>query len=86
MIVGTANHYWLDALVATALLGAALCFVPRPQPVRGGRTVAVHVRRSPVPRPAVAPEPARAPESALTSGRTGVSLSADADRLAEALR
>ncbi|WP_329402635.1 phosphatase PAP2 family protein [Streptomyces melanogenes] len=86
VIVGTANHYWLDALVATVLLGAALSFVPRPQPVRGGRTVAVHVRRSPVPRPAVAPEPARAPESALTSGRTGVSLSADADRLAEALR
>ncbi|OAR23185.1 hypothetical protein A8W25_27165 [Streptomyces sp. ERV7] len=86
VIVGTANHYWLDALVATALLGAALYLVPRPQPVRGGRTVAVHLRPNPTPRPAVAPEPVRAPESALTSGRTGAPTSADASRLAEALR
>ncbi|MFD9488509.1 phosphatase PAP2 family protein [Streptomyces sp. NPDC059991] len=89
VIVGTANHYWLDALVATALLGAALYLVPRPKQVRGGRTVAVHVRRTPTPRPAepaVAPEPARAPESALTSGRTGAYDRADAPRLAEALR
>lgn len=32
VIVGTANHYWLDALVAAALLGAALLLVPRPGP------------------------------------------------------
>ncbi|MEU5576399.1 phosphatase PAP2 family protein [Streptomyces huasconensis] len=34
VIVGTANHYWLDALVATALLGVALAVVrlPRPAP------------------------------------------------------
>ncbi|MFJ3514197.1 MULTISPECIES: phosphatase PAP2 family protein [unclassified Streptomyces] len=31
VIVGTANHYWLDAVVAAALLGAALLFVPRPR-------------------------------------------------------
>ncbi|MGW6867108.1 phosphatase PAP2 family protein [Streptomyces sp. NPDC054904] len=30
VVVGTANHYWLDALVATALLGGALLLVPRP--------------------------------------------------------
>ncbi|WP_330329050.1 phosphatase PAP2 family protein [Streptomyces sp. NBC_00536] len=30
VIVGTANHYWLDAAVATALLGVALLVVPRP--------------------------------------------------------
>ncbi|MCH5670646.1 phosphatase PAP2 family protein [Streptomyces gilvus] len=30
VIVGTANHYWLDAIVATAMLGAALALVPRP--------------------------------------------------------
>ncbi|MFJ6793312.1 phosphatase PAP2 family protein [Streptomyces sp. NPDC091268] len=30
VIVGTANHYWLDAVVATVLLGAALLLVPRP--------------------------------------------------------
>ncbi|MFF3019053.1 phosphatase PAP2 family protein [Streptomyces sp. NPDC057939] len=30
VVVGTANHYWLDALVATALLGGAFLLVPRP--------------------------------------------------------
>ena len=30
VIVGTANHYWLDALVAGVLLGAVLCFVQAP--------------------------------------------------------
>jgi len=38
VIVGTANHYWLDALAATALLGLTLALVPRP-----GRTA---VRRT----------------------------------------
>ncbi|WP_045321934.1 phosphatase PAP2 family protein [Streptomyces sp. NRRL F-4428] len=31
VIVGTANHYWLDAIVAAVLLGIALLWVPRPQ-------------------------------------------------------
>ncbi|MZF84573.1 phosphatase PAP2 family protein [Streptomyces sp. SID5643] len=30
VIVGTANHYWLDAIVATALLGLALAVIPMP--------------------------------------------------------
>ncbi|MFJ4775795.1 phosphatase PAP2 family protein [Streptomyces sp. NPDC088762] len=30
VVVGTANHYWLDAIVATVLLGAALLLIPRP--------------------------------------------------------
>lgn len=30
VIMGTANHYWLDALVAATLLGLALTVVPRP--------------------------------------------------------
>lgn len=30
VVVGTANHYWLDAIVATLLLGGALLIVPRP--------------------------------------------------------
>ncbi|MCI3270883.1 phosphatase PAP2 family protein [Streptomyces cylindrosporus] len=30
VIVGTANHYWLDAIVATAMLGAALALIHRP--------------------------------------------------------
>ncbi|WP_395577052.1 phosphatase PAP2 family protein [Streptomyces sp. BK79] len=35
VIVGTANHYWLDVIVATALLGLALAVArlsPRPRP------------------------------------------------------
>lgn len=44
VIVGTANHYWLDALVAAALLGATLACVPAPGAVAPpwrlkGRTV-----------------------------------------------
>ncbi|MFH8799074.1 phosphatase PAP2 family protein [Streptomyces sp. NPDC017936] len=31
VIVGTANHYWLDALVAAALLGVALAVLPPPR-------------------------------------------------------
>ncbi|MGW6786785.1 phosphatase PAP2 family protein [Streptomyces sp. NPDC054987] len=31
VIVGTANHYWLDAIVAAVLLGIALLWVPRPR-------------------------------------------------------
>ncbi|MFD4033302.1 phosphatase PAP2 family protein [Streptomyces sp. NPDC058637] len=36
VIVGTANHYWLDALVVSALLGVAFAALrlPRPAPVR----------------------------------------------------
>ncbi|WP_336320122.1 phosphatase PAP2 family protein [Streptomyces lavendofoliae] len=34
VIVGTANHYWLDALVAGLLLGAALALVRLPEAVR----------------------------------------------------
>lgn len=29
VVVGTANHYWLDAMVAALLLGAALLLIPR---------------------------------------------------------
>jgi hypothetical protein len=30
VIVGTANHYWIDAIVATAMLGATLAVIPSP--------------------------------------------------------
>ncbi|MEV3859021.1 phosphatase PAP2 family protein [Streptomyces sp. NPDC050095] len=33
VVVGTANHYWLDALVATALLGIALAVIRMPHAV-----------------------------------------------------
>ncbi|MER7110038.1 phosphatase PAP2 family protein [Streptomyces sp. NPDC000229] len=44
VVVGTANHYWLDALVATVLLGATLALVRVPGtawrvPVLGARAV-----------------------------------------------
>jgi PAP2 superfamily len=32
VVVGTGNHYWLDAVVAVALLGAVLFLLPRPRP------------------------------------------------------
>ncbi|MET7315384.1 MULTISPECIES: phosphatase PAP2 family protein [Streptomyces] len=32
VIVGTANHYWLDAFAAAALLALGLAVVPRPHP------------------------------------------------------
>ncbi|ALV32219.1 phosphatase PAP2 family protein [Streptomyces sp. CdTB01] len=45
VIVGTANHYWLDAIVATAMLGTALALIHRPRHTvstagRGGTTPA----------------------------------------------
>ncbi|GHA06712.1 phosphatase PAP2 family protein [Streptomyces echinoruber] len=46
VIVGTANHYWLDAVVAAALLGPALAVMPRPTPVRGTATAGRGARRS----------------------------------------
>ncbi|MDD9380618.1 phosphatase PAP2 family protein [Streptomyces sp. ZAF1911] len=52
VVVGTANHYWLDAIVATLLLGAALLLVPRPV----GRSLVAR-RSVPVPRSAAVPVP-----------------------------
>ncbi|KYG56760.1 hypothetical protein AWI43_00900 [Streptomyces sp. WAC04657] len=43
VIVGTANHYWLDALAAAALLGLALLAVRAP----GHRTATPSARRPP---------------------------------------
>ncbi|MEU3726827.1 phosphatase PAP2 family protein, partial [Streptomyces sp. NPDC031705] len=50
VIVGTANHYWADALVAAVLLGAALLVVPRPARA-GVPPVRSRPRPRPVPRP-----------------------------------
>ncbi|MFD5704546.1 phosphatase PAP2 family protein [Streptomyces lasiicapitis] len=52
VIVGTANHYWLDAVAATALLGIALAVLRLPHPAQSRI-----VRRS---APASAPVPALA--------------------------
>ncbi|MFE0675773.1 phosphatase PAP2 family protein [Streptomyces sp. NPDC058867] len=40
VIVGTANHYWLDAIVAAALLGLALALI-RPRTPSGGTPVSL---------------------------------------------
>ncbi|MFE4578647.1 phosphatase PAP2 family protein [Streptomyces chartreusis] len=40
VIVGTANHYWLDAIVATAMLGIALAVI-RPRASSGGSPVSL---------------------------------------------
>ncbi|MFD9301492.1 phosphatase PAP2 family protein [Streptomyces sp. NPDC060048] len=55
VVVGTANHYWLDAIVAALLLGAALLLVPRP----ATRSL-VALRSLPRPRPAGSAGPAPA--------------------------
>ncbi|MFD7560620.1 phosphatase PAP2 family protein [Streptomyces sp. NPDC059835] len=72
VVVGTANHYWLDSIVAAALLGAALLLVPRP-PRSGSPTrepTAPPNRRTapaPVSAPALAAVPAGAPASAAAA-------------------
>ncbi|MGW0390630.1 phosphatase PAP2 family protein [Streptomyces sp. NPDC003042] len=53
VVVGTANHYWVDALVATVLLGAALLVIPRPGDPKAPPPP---LRRLPLPRPRPRPE------------------------------
>lgn len=73
VVVGTANHYWLDAIVAAALLGAALLLVPRP--VAGGSRIAAG---SPVgaSRGAVPPEAVSSEVSEVVSSEAGYSEAA----------
>ncbi|MFD5889137.1 phosphatase PAP2 family protein [Streptomyces sp. NPDC060334] len=90
VVVGTANHYWLDAIVATLLLGAALLVVPRPVPepfARSAREPAsepgpVSAGPSaprPVRRPAAAARTAAGPDlPALTDGDPAVNVPATA--------
>ncbi|MEU6097979.1 phosphatase PAP2 family protein [Streptomyces sp. NPDC047079] len=63
VIVGTANHYWLDAIVASALLGLALTVVRAPAPASEGAPTAAP-RTVPAPRPA---EPATAARRSTSS-------------------
>jgi hypothetical protein len=51
VIVGTANHYWVDALVAAALLGGALAVVHAPR-----RTATTAGREAPALVPAEEPQ------------------------------
>ncbi|MEV5613098.1 phosphatase PAP2 family protein [Streptomyces sp. NPDC052225] len=59
VVVGTANHYWLDAIVATALLGIALAVIRMPQAVGGGTGIRRHLL--PIPDHAIAPAVAHTP-------------------------
>ncbi|MFD3680109.1 phosphatase PAP2 family protein [Streptomyces sp. NPDC058613] len=71
VVVGTANHYWLDAIVATALLGAALLLIPRPGtpgPTPGADTGSAGASH------ALEAEACEASESSVTEG-AGVGVS-----------
>ncbi|MGY0019951.1 phosphatase PAP2 family protein [Streptomyces sp. YJ-C3] len=57
VVVGTANHYWLDALVATALLGVALAVIRMPHTVGGPPAIRRHL----LPAPASTVVPAAVP-------------------------
>ncbi|MEU3502152.1 phosphatase PAP2 family protein [Streptomyces hundungensis] len=67
VVVGTANHYWLDALVATALLGAVLYFVPRPRRLTQLPAASKRGRGAPAPTaPELSPSSALSPSSPLS--------------------
>ncbi|GGV04342.1 phosphatase PAP2 family protein [Streptomyces spectabilis] len=65
VIVGTANHYWLDALAAAALLGIALAVLRPPRPARSRV-----VRRS-VPAASPAARPTAPPAADLVGSGAG---------------
>ncbi|MEU7303302.1 phosphatase PAP2 family protein [Streptomyces sp. NPDC007206] len=50
VIVGTANHYWLDAIIATAMLGVTLAVIhpPHPTATTAGRGTGRLAPREPV--------------------------------------
>ncbi|MFE2549927.1 phosphatase PAP2 family protein [Streptomyces sp. NPDC059355] len=69
VVVGTANHYWLDAIVATVLLGGALLVVPRPRVRAGSLPVVRHLPRPQPGERAPAPAVREASAEALGAGR-----------------
>ena len=77
VIVGTANHYWLDAIAATAMLGAALALIPRPPRTATARERGAGALSGRVPAPrttggtATHPAPVPTPVPTPASGRTG---------------
>ncbi|MFD7535367.1 phosphatase PAP2 family protein [Streptomyces sp. NPDC059819] len=89
VVVGTANHYWLDAIVATALLGAVLYFVPAPKrPTQLPAAPKRAARRSSVPRrsPETTALPEPAPVSRQASVPSPLSARTSAPQLSEAVR
>lgn len=73
VIVGTANHYWLDAIVATVLLGVALLLIPR------RKAAGAPVRGLPAPRRAAAVPVEPVPSAPVPVG-AGVAAGAGAER------
>lgn len=53
VVVVTANHYWVDAVVAAVLLGLVLLVTPRPDAVPASQLWRRITRRDPLPPPAV---------------------------------
>lgn len=75
VVVGTANHYWLDALAAGALLGIALAVIRLPHPARSRivRRSAPTTTPAPMwtPAPSAPPAlPAHEPVAPATSSAT----------------
>ncbi|MFI7428138.1 phosphatase PAP2 family protein [Micromonospora sp. NPDC049836] len=75
VVVGTGNHYWLDGIVAVALLGLILAVLPRPRAVRRPAAVPVpivrlrpHLVEPPRPGMRRPPRPRRPPSRAGTVG------------------
>ncbi|MFC3573964.1 phosphatase PAP2 family protein [Streptomyces yaanensis] len=78
VIVGTANHYWLDAIMAAALLGIALALVPTPSPVPSQDAM-------PVPR-SVPPPRAAEPSTAIRRTSADRPVPSDGPGLVGAVR
>ncbi|MBO1330843.1 phosphatase PAP2 family protein [Streptomyces sp. VRA16 Mangrove soil] len=76
VIVGTANHYWLDTIVATALLGVALAVIRLPRTV-SGRGIGRHLLPAPA-RPAAVAETRAAAVTAPWSPRPAFRTPPDA--------
>jgi hypothetical protein len=83
VVVGTANHYWLDCIAGSALLGLALAVIPGPVtdppgPPSGRRHWAWPLKRVPAPAkasPCTCAEPASpsaSPSAATAAGQSGV--------------
>ncbi|MGV9883896.1 phosphatase PAP2 family protein [Streptomyces sp. NPDC003006] len=74
VVVGTANHYWLDALAATVLLGIALAVIRPPLPARSlvvrrwGPTSRPEAEHEPVPPPVSEPGLSPAAPELIVSG------------------
>ncbi|MGW0495487.1 hypothetical protein ACWD0Z_08685 [Streptomyces sp. NPDC003007] len=64
VIVGTAHHYWLDAIVAATLLGLALAVIV-PRTSSAGTPVPPRRTAAPAGRSRGGPAPARAEERTL---------------------